>query len=305
MRGVYESTRGQPGLVGWFGELLTEKYNPGYNTAITMDIWEDVHYMAIHREWNNTILNLIKKAQGKYAEYVVELFTRADLPFSIRTEWCSYLYLNGIISETAMTDPSGKKTLVCRFSSPFIHRCLFDTFTMDFFGDRMPILALEPGDDLSELFKTPELDTPALLKRYKQYLKRLQARGIDPWKHQPRRADLHYTEAAGHFHLYAWLRNAIGGYCAISPEFPTGNGRVDLHLRCGDQQGVIEVKSYKDQMELEKSKEQAAGYAKKLSLPSITIAVFVPVEDEDILDQLSGEVLVDGVRVSVLAVGWV
>ena len=81
VRGVYESTRGQPGLVGWFGELLTEKYNPGYNTAITMDIWEDVHYMAIHREWNNTILNLIKKAQGKYAEYVVELFTPSDLPF--------------------------------------------------------------------------------------------------------------------------------------------------------------------------------------------------------------------------------
>jgi hypothetical protein len=26
---VYEMTRGQPGLVGWFGELLTEKYNPG------------------------------------------------------------------------------------------------------------------------------------------------------------------------------------------------------------------------------------------------------------------------------------
>ena len=26
---LFESTRGQPGLVGWLGELLTEKYNPG------------------------------------------------------------------------------------------------------------------------------------------------------------------------------------------------------------------------------------------------------------------------------------
>ncbi len=28
IRAVYETTRGQPGLVGWFGELLTEKFNP-------------------------------------------------------------------------------------------------------------------------------------------------------------------------------------------------------------------------------------------------------------------------------------
>ncbi len=305
VRKLYDATRGQPGLVGWFGELLTEKYNPGFNAAITTEIWEDVHYLAIHREWNNTILNLIKKAQGKYAEYVMELFTRPDLPFSIRTDWCSYLYLNGIISDTFTTDPSGKKNLVCRFSSPFIHRCLFDTFTMDLYGDRVPILALEPGDDLSGIFDKPGIDTPALLKRYKQYLKRLKVKGTDPWEHQPRRSDLHYTGAAGHFHLYAWLQNAIGRYCSISPEFPAGNGRVDLHLRCGDQQGLIEVKSFRDRVDLEKSKEQAAGYAQKLSLASITLAVFVPVEDEEVLVQLSGGVLVDGVRVSVVAVGWV
>jgi len=39
------------------------------------------------------------------------------------------------------------------------------------------------------------------------------------------------TEAVGHFHLFSWLQTAVGKQCAVSPEFPTGNGLVDLHLR--------------------------------------------------------------------------
>jgi len=52
---------------------------------------------------------------------------------------------------------------------------------------------------------------------------------------QPRRQDLHYTEAVGHFHLYP---------CSITPEFPTGNGKVDLVLRSKNHLAVIEVKSF-------------------------------------------------------------
>ena len=32
---VFDVTRGQPGLVSWFGELLAEKYNPGQAEPIT------------------------------------------------------------------------------------------------------------------------------------------------------------------------------------------------------------------------------------------------------------------------------
>ncbi|KHD05325.1 hypothetical protein PN36_00410 [Candidatus Thiomargarita nelsonii] len=31
---IYENIRGQPGLVSWFGELLTEKYNPGADKTL-------------------------------------------------------------------------------------------------------------------------------------------------------------------------------------------------------------------------------------------------------------------------------
>ncbi len=302
---IYKSARGQPGLVGWFGELLTEKYNPGTDKPIDIAVWEDVFEASLRREWNNTILNLVKKAQGKYAGYVSELFSKSDIPFSIRSEWCAYLYLNGIIDETTVINETGKKSYVCRFASPFVQACLYDAFTYDLIGGQLPIPALDPLDRLSDVFGGTGLNLPALLERYKAYLKRLKAKGLNTWKDQPRRADMHLTEYVGHFHLYFWLQNAVGRRCVISPEFPTGNGRVDLHLRCGEKRGIIEVKSFTDLSELEYSQEQAVRYAKKLGYDSVTIAVFVPVDDENILNQISGKTVSDSVTMIVSAIGWV
>jgi hypothetical protein len=301
---VHESTRGQPGLVGWFGELLTRKYNPDQGQTIELRTWRKVYHAALHTEWNNTVLNLIKKAQGPHVQHVLELFSRPDLPFSIRAEWCAYLYLNGIIDSEEVTDNKGNKATVCRFSSPYVQACLFHALTMDYMGERTPILAVEPLDELDDVFGGPSLDLPALLKRYKGYLQRLKAKGLNPWLEQPRRGDLHHTEAVGHFHLYFWLRNAVEDYCVISPEFPTGNGRVDLHLKCGEQRAIIEVKSYTNQAKLQRAIQQAAGYAEKLGLRAITVALFAPVEEENVLAKLSGEHDVDGMRVVVSAIGW-
>ncbi len=304
VQSVYEATQGQPGLVGWFGELLTEKYNPGQEKLINNPVWEKVYAASLHVEWNNTVLNLITKAQGIFVSYVLELFTRTDLPFSIRADWCSYLYLHGIIDSQECFDVEGGTTYVCRFSSPFVQSCLYEAFTADLIGDRLPILALEPLDGLEDVFNSPEPDLPALLERYISYLKRLKAKGLNLWKEQPRRTDMHYTEAVGHFHLYAWLHNAVGRRCVVSPEFPTGNGRVDLHIRYRNGQGLIEVKSFTDLADLNHSRQQAAAYARKLSMPSVTLAVFVPMDDEAVLKQLSGKEYMDGVRVQVVAIGW-
>jgi len=304
VRTVYDVTRGQPGLVGWFGELLSETYNPGSLKPIDISTWEDVYRAALYKEWNNTVLNLVKKAKGEYRDHIVELFTHSDMPFSIDSDWCAYAYLNGIIDSETVVDALGRKIETCRFANPFIQMRLYNALTMDLIGERLPVLALDPLDTLSDVFEKPEIDVPALLERYKAYLKRLKASGLNPWKDQPRRKDLHYTEYVGHFHLYFWLQNAVGRLCGVSPEFPTGNGRVDLHLRCKDRRAVIEVKSFKDQAELEHSRKQAVQYAQKLRFPTITLAVFVPVEDEAILAQLSGEQTFDGVRVHVAAIGW-
>ncbi|MCP4107137.1 MAG: hypothetical protein GY749_16615 [Desulfobacteraceae bacterium] len=304
VKNVFKVTRGQPGLVCWFGELMAEKYNPGAGKPINMTIWKTVYRKACYTEWNNTVLNLVKKAKAEYLPHVLDLFTRPDRRFSLDADWCSYLYLNGIIDTDTKTDPGGEPAEVCRFSSPFIQERVYNALTSDLIGDRMPILALEPLDDLADVFENPELNLPALLERYKSYLKRLKARGLNPWKDQPRRTDMHLTEAVGHFHLYAWLLSAVGRQCTVSPEFPTGNGRVDLHLRCGEKRGLIEVKSFINASEAKEARGQAAKYAKQTGLNAVTIALFTPVEDESVLEELSVEEEIDGVRVLVVAIGW-
>jgi len=243
-RQVFEATGGQPGQVGWFGELLTETYNPGAPDPIDLSTIRDAYEAACFREWNNTVLNWVKKARGPYVQYVMDLFEKSDMPFSIYAEWCNYLYLNGVIQEKAETDRTGRTRYVCRFSSPFVQTCLFHALTLDLVGDRFPILPLAPLDTLADVFDNPELDLVALLERYAAYLKRLKAKDIDPWREMPRRSDLRLIEVVGHFHLYAWLKTVLEDVCVVSPEFPTGNGRVDLHLRCADKSGIIEVKSF-------------------------------------------------------------
>ena len=304
--GVFEVTRGQPGLVSWFGELCTEKYNPGQGKPITSATFEIVYARACQDEWNNTILNLIKKARGPYQSRVVALFTDPNVKFAMDRDWCNDLYMNGIIDKApAPDDPLGVR-LVCRFSSPFVQRRLFAALTDDMFDDRGPILAIEAGDLLSDVFTPEGLCVPPLIARYRGYLSRLKARGVDPWQGQPRRADLHLTEAVGHFHLYAWLRDAVERRCTISPEFPTGNGKVDLVLRTREGHlGLIEVNSFVDMYELSLGHAQAAGYAKKLGVTTVTLAVFVPMEDATVPEALSRGAEIDGVKVIVVPIGWV
>lgn len=304
---LYHDTNGQPGLVCWFGELLTEKYQPGLDQIIGHETWEWVRHKARFVEPNNTVMNLIAKARiPEYQGFLVKLFTRSDLPFSFHEPMLSYLYMHGIIDSETVRQPNGELEEICRFSSPFIQDTLYHALSSDLVGDDTPILALHPLDDLADVFATSgQLDLPALLQRYKDYLVRLKEKGINPWKEQPRRqTDMHLTEAVGHFHLYAWLQNVLGRRCAVSPEFPTGNGRVGLHIRCGETRGIIEVKSFIDQYRAREDRQQAAQYAKRLGLDKVTLATFVPIEDEAVLQKLSVVETVEGVEVTVVAMGW-
>jgi hypothetical protein len=234
----------------------------------------------------------------------MELFSRSDVSFSIDTEWCAYLYMNGVIVPELQTGENGGKTSVCRFSCAFLQKRLYNALTDDLIGDRLPMLAVDPMDDLADVFEGETLNLPSLLDRYKAYLVRMKAKGLNPFKDQPRRADLHYTEAVGHFHLYAWMKQAVEDVCVISPEFPTGNGKVDLHLKCRDKFGIIEIKSFRSHARTQTGILQAASYARSLNLTSVTIALFVPLDDVSVLASLSKEIQCDGVVVTVVAIGW-
>jgi hypothetical protein len=301
---IYQSTKGQPGLVSWFGELLTEKYNPGTHQMIEMETWEKLWDKARFVEPNNTVMNLIAKARmPEYQHFLIKLFANHHVPFSFHRPLCNYLYLHGIIEPVSIRQPRGE---ICRFSSPFIQDCLYHALTDEIIGDETPLLALEPLDELSDVFEGTFLNLPALLTRYKDYLTRLKAQGINPWQEQPRRkTDFKLTEAVGHFHLFSWLREAVGRRCIVSPEFPTGNGKVDLHLKCESQRGIIEVKSFVNKYQLKEDRKQAADYAKNLGLARVTMAVFIPVLEDLVLSKLSTIEVINGIEVSVVAIGWV
>jgi hypothetical protein len=229
---------------------------------------------------------------------VLEVFSKSDIEFNLRADWCSYLYLNGIIGYDESVDEKGDIIYICKFSSSFVQDTLFHAFSLDFYGDETPIYALRLGDDLSDVFEV-RINLRSLIEKYKDYLKRLQNKGISPFKHIPKRSDLNIYEAGGHFHLYHWLMNAIGRICWITPEFPTGNGRVDLHIRCEDKEAVIEIKSFRDMAALKQAKVQASKYGAKLGLKEILLVVFVYGVAEEEAEILRDDKEIEGVRVMV------
>jgi hypothetical protein len=300
---LFENTQGQPGLTGWFGELLTEKYNQEPDLPIDIKRWNRVYLKACEVEHNHTVLNIITKARNEYTTDIIHLFTDAGIHFSFDYDWCNYMYMHGIITYVEEDDGSCH---ICRFSSPFIQTRLYNAFTGIIKKNKeRSTIALDPLDTLVDVFNGPELNIPALLTRYQNYLKRMKESGKDLWKDQPRRkSDFHLTEAVGHFHLYHWLSMALRKRCIIRPEFPTGNGKVDLHLLCkDDKKGLIEVKSFVNAYEVNESIIQAAKYASKTNHASVSIALFAPFTDENVLTQLSRTETIDDISVTVVAIG--
>ncbi|ETR66734.1 MAG: hypothetical protein OMM_12412, partial [Candidatus Magnetoglobus multicellularis str. Araruama] len=281
---LYQETQGQPGLIGWFGELLTAKYNETPSQRLDLNQWHHVYICACEIEHNNTVLNMISKARNDYKSSVIKLFTDANIHFSFDYDWCNYMYMHGIISYEKSGDIH-KPYHVCRFSSPFIQTRLYNAFLGEIKESQdRSMLAVDPLDALDDVTSGSTLNLPALLNRYKDYLMRLKEKGLNPWHNQPRRkTDYHLTEAVGHFHLYHWLQMALEGEGSVSPEFPTGNGKVDLHIIYEGKKGIIEVKSFTNLKASIRARKQAAAYAKQTAYPDVTIAMFAPFTDEDVL----------------------
>ncbi|MCP4403837.1 MAG: YcjX family protein, partial [bacterium] len=185
---VFRVTKGQPGLVSWFGELLTERYNPDKSTPLTRTNWQTVWLEARVTEPNNTVMNLISKAQDpEYQPFLVQLFSHSDIPFAFHKPIQNYLYLHGILDSDLVRRSSGAESRVCRFTSPFVQECLYHALSQELLGEYAQVLPLDPLDELTEVFAGDGLNLPALLQRYTDYLKRLKANGLNPWKDQPRR----------------------------------------------------------------------------------------------------------------------
>ncbi len=122
------------------------------------------------------------------------------------------------------------------------------------------------------------LDIQELMKLYQAYLGKNKS-----WlfKKAPRRSDLRVYEAVFHFNLYAYLDEFLRPRKGrVIPEFPTGNGKIDLIIHYGDKTYGIELKSFTDRAGYLEALDKAAQYGKQLQLAEIYLVTFVEGIDE-------------------------
>jgi hypothetical protein len=272
---IWYEFQGQPGLTNWFGELLTETYNQAPEQPLTMANFEGVYVAALDLLPNNNILNLISKAkQEPYQPIVLEMFqTNAKFQFTYDDPTVNFLYMNGIISVEKV---NLSKNYV-KFQSPYIQKRLFNYFARELYRDMDRLY--DPFDDLADTLTDNNLNMPRLLQRYEHYL---QANRQQVLKDAPRRKDLRVYEAVFQFHLYRYLVSFFANYEAqVHPEFPTGNGQIDLLIRYAGQLFGLELKSFANQHSYQQALKQAATYGQQLGVTEIWLVLFIESIDEN------------------------
>ncbi|QTA87566.1 AAA-like domain-containing protein [Desulfonema magnum] len=269
---LFYETRGQPGLVSWFGELLTEgyeDYRPDHSRSLTAKDFEEVFTDAVDVLPNNTVLNIISKAkQAPHREVVLELFkTREVMRFRFDAPRMNFLYMNGVIDRKRIPG-SGS---IIRFSCPFIQKRLFNYFSGEIFDYMGQIF--EPFEDTSDTITEEGLNIRNLIRRYEKHLRKNRDWMLED---APRRKDLSVFEAVFHFNLYEYLNRFLANTDAkVWPEFPTGNGVIDLIIRYAGETYGLELKSFTHERDYRKALRQAADYAYSLKLEVIHLVVFV------------------------------
>ena len=271
---IYSELRGQPGLTSWFGELLTETYNE-HNPAITLNDFEIVEATASSLLPNTNIINLISKANEEpHRDFLIELFqTEEKIAFNYDDPSINYLYMNGVIDEEVVD----KRKFYVKFPCPFVQKRLFNRFAGEIFPDTGTLYP--PFTKLTEILTPAGLHVKNMLRLYEAYV---QKNHTWLFKEAPRRADLRLYEAVYHFNVYMWLVRFLqrpGG--RVYPEFPTGNGQIDLLIRYQGQVYGMELKSFTSDFDYRAALQQAARYARQLQLATITVVFFVEAVDDE------------------------
>jgi predicted AAA+ superfamily ATPase len=293
---LYEETRGQPGLTGWFGELLTETYNEKKDRPITMDNFEEVYATALSVLPNANILNIISKAKKEeYKQLVLEIF-QSDEPieFKFADRQINFLYMNGVI-EPEKVSPT---EFHVRFANPFVQKQLFNYFSNEIFHYMGRLV--EPFDTLEDTITEQHLNTINLIKRYQTYL----AKNKD-WllEDAPRRKDMKIFEAVYHFNLYMYLYRLLKSKgCKIFPQFPTGNGKIDIIIEYKNRVYGIELKSYTDTSGYKSALDQAALYGKQLKLKEVLLVFFLEGIDKQSREKYEKDYLDDSTGVKVIPI---
>lgn len=275
---LFYETQGQPGLTCWFGELLTEgweRFRVTPDMPMDMSLFGKAFVAASCLLPNNNILNIISKVKANpHKDIVLRLLgTKEKIEFAYDITELNYLYANGV-TDIEETDD---QRLYVKFSCPFVQKRLFNYFTKDLFDISDDLYG--PFDDIELAIDETRIDIRQMMKFYQKYL----IKNSD-WilKRAPRRSDLRIFEAVFHFNVYMYLQRFVRRYGGeVYPEFPTGNGQIDLIVKHAEKMYGMELKSFVNRAEYGKALKRAAAYGKQLRLTEIFLIFFIEAIDAD------------------------
>ena len=273
---LYQETCGQPGITCWIGELMTqgfEDYRPPSDRPFSLEDLDIVLGAATFLLPNSTIVNMISKArQEPYKPFLLDLFrTDEHVLFAYDNPRINFLYMNGIIDQQR-----DDNRYYIKFSSPFIQKRLFNYFADELFHYTGKLH--EPFQDLSDVLSADGVNVRNLMRLYEDYLKKNRHWLLED---APKRKDLRIYEAVFHFNLYRFLfeffRSRKGH---VYPEFPTGNGKIDLLVQYQERMYGLELKTFSSEPAYHDALRQAAEYGRQLGLEEIALILFVEYIDE-------------------------
>ncbi len=188
--------------------------------------------------------------------------------------------MNGVIDQEKFgkNRETGSKTkYYVKFSCPFVQKRLFNYFSGEMFKEMGRLH--EPFEDIDDAITEKSLNIRNIIKKYHAYLIKNREWSL---KNAPRRSDLRIYEAVFHFNLYMYLHKFLKDKdCEVYPEFPTGNGKIDIIIKRKKKIYGIELKSFKDKAGYKKSLKQAARYGKQLNVKEISLVFFVEYIDDE------------------------
>jgi hypothetical protein len=203
--------------------------------------------------------------------------------------------MNGVIAAEKVSP----KEYYVKFSCPFVQKRIFNFFSNRFFSYLGQLI--HPLDPMEDAVDEENLYIPNIIKRYQAYLSKNQAVFF---KDVPRRkTDMKIYEAIFHFNLFRYLFDLLKKRgVEVIPEFPTGNGKIDLILTYRKNTYALELKSFSDMSDFHRGIEQAADYGRQSGLKEISFVVFVELSPAEV-KQLEKVVEKNGVNVTVLPIG--
>jgi hypothetical protein len=242
IQAIYENTQGQPGLTCALCHYVVNEMVPDRAQPVTMDAFYPTlkHFLTERRDKN--ILNIVGKAREKEAFMLRVLFGTEPIPYTIDDPNINYLSAHGVIANVdgfvQVPVPLYSKRLITAFRPPLN-------------GESHEYI-VSAHESLSEFVIDDQLNIPALLNKYREYVQRRGFHAFDT--KQLKEGAWHYS-LDGFIHFFI---QRLGGDTLV--EVPSSRGRTDILILYHNHKYIIETKRFTDDAYFAQGKHQLVDY---------------------------------------------